>query len=252
MDFLLALVAPVLTKVLYFAYLSGVATAYHLRLGAHKRVKGLPALPPQRHRSRASFGEAKPQVGPARALQLVPALLGALHAASSAAQVAALSMKQPEWPDLCFLECIFMQQAVQENERLSTAPRAPPNDPERQGNIWQRYEQLETTSQELTKVNQQIVYERNKYRKVGFTHPLLIPPVAWQDDERSCVKRHMVTGCVMHACRSARSWRMPCWSWKQPTGPWLLSCPRAPQHGPNRPTCGASSAPLRTSIRQAG
>ena len=56
---------------------------------------------------------------------------------------------------------------IQVNGSAGPVPRAPPNDPERQGNIWQRYEQLESTSQELTKVNQQIVYERNKYRKVG-------------------------------------------------------------------------------------
>ena len=92
MDFLLALVAPILTKVLYFAYLSGVATAYHLRLGNKKRAKGLPVLPPQRLRSRASFGEAKPQVGPTRALQTGPVLLGAI---CSATYTAAARMATP-------------------------------------------------------------------------------------------------------------------------------------------------------------
>ena len=145
-----------------------------------------------------------------------------------------------------------MQQAVQENAGVSTAPRAPPNDPERQGNIWQRYEQLETTSQELTKVNQQIVYERNKYRKVGPTQPLPITPVVCCDVMSRVVMSCLVTWCVVHVCRSARSWRTPCWSWKQSTDPWLPSCPQAPLHGPNPPTCGACSAPLRTSVRQAG
>ena len=60
MDFLLALVAPVLTKVLSFVYLSGVATSFHLRLRGRKQVHGLPPLPSRGLRSRASAGEAKP------------------------------------------------------------------------------------------------------------------------------------------------------------------------------------------------
>ena len=61
MDFLLALVAPVLSKVLYFVYLSGVATSFHLQQNKRKAIRGLPPLPPQRPRSHTSFGEAKPQ-----------------------------------------------------------------------------------------------------------------------------------------------------------------------------------------------
>ena len=158
MDFLLALVAPVLTKVLYFVYLSGVATSFHLRLGRRKQVHGLPPLPSRGLRSRASAGEAKPH---AQVQMQEPQQAGTCSQLSKPA----FSCVKLTGPPFRHWQALMIS-PLQGNGLANTAPRAPPNDPERQGNIWQRYEQLETTSQELTKVNQQIVYERNKYRKV--------------------------------------------------------------------------------------
>lgn len=46
-------------------------------------------------------------------------------------------------------------------------PKAPPNDPQRQGNIWQRYEQLERSAKSLAGANQQMALERAKHQRVG-------------------------------------------------------------------------------------
>ena len=46
-------------------------------------------------------------------------------------------------------------------------PKAPPNDPQRQGNIWHRYEQLEGMTKSLATVNQQMVLEKTKHQRVG-------------------------------------------------------------------------------------
>ena len=45
-------------------------------------------------------------------------------------------------------------------------PKAPPNDPQRQGNIWQRYEQLERSAKSLADVNQQMALEKAKHQRV--------------------------------------------------------------------------------------
>ncbi len=45
-------------------------------------------------------------------------------------------------------------------------PKAPPNDPQRQGNIWHRYEQLESMTKSLAGVNQQMVMEKAKHQRV--------------------------------------------------------------------------------------
>lgn len=45
-------------------------------------------------------------------------------------------------------------------------PKAPPNDPQRQGNIWHRYEQLENMTKSLAGVNQQMVMEKAKHQRV--------------------------------------------------------------------------------------
>lgn len=45
-------------------------------------------------------------------------------------------------------------------------PKAPPNDPQRQGNIWHRYEQLESMTKSLAGVNQQMVLEKTKHQRV--------------------------------------------------------------------------------------
>ena len=76
------------------------------------------------------------------------------------------------------LRTLHMQEVV----NRPVQPKAPPNDPKREGNIWQRYEQLETTSVELAKVNQQIVDERNKYRK-------------------ACASQCYVCACACRTCR---------------------------------------------------
>ena len=52
------------------------------------------------------------------------------------------------------------------NSRRIGLPKAPPNDPQRQGNIWHRYEQLESSTKQLTAVNQQLSDERDQYKKV--------------------------------------------------------------------------------------
>ena len=44
-------------------------------------------------------------------------------------------------------------------------PKAPPNDPQRQGNIWHRYEQLESMTKSLAGVNQQMVLEKTKHQR---------------------------------------------------------------------------------------
>lgn len=46
-------------------------------------------------------------------------------------------------------------------------PKAPPNDPQRQGNIWHRYEQLENVTKSLAGVNQQMVMEKAKHQRVS-------------------------------------------------------------------------------------
>lgn len=46
------------------------------------------------------------------------------------------------------------------------SPKALPNDPQRQGNIWHRYEQLENMTKSLAGVNQQMVMEKAKHQRV--------------------------------------------------------------------------------------
>lgn len=41
-------------------------------------------------------------------------------------------------------------------------PKAPPNDPERHGNIWQRYEELENATQRLDMSNRQLAAEKSR------------------------------------------------------------------------------------------
>ena len=53
-----------------------------------------------------------------------------------------------------------------QNSRGSGDARTLPNDPERQGNIWSRYEQLENSSKALANVNQQLIDERSQRKKV--------------------------------------------------------------------------------------
>ncbi|CAL8464396.1 g3931 [Coccomyxa elongata] len=45
------------------------------------------------------------------------------------------------------------------------SPKALPNDPQRQGNIWHRYEQLENMTKSLAGVNQQMVMEKAKHQR---------------------------------------------------------------------------------------
>lgn len=44
-------------------------------------------------------------------------------------------------------------------------PKSLPNDPQRQGNIWHRYEQLENATRSLSNVNQQLIDERLQHKK---------------------------------------------------------------------------------------
>ena len=46
-------------------------------------------------------------------------------------------------------------------------PKSLPNDPQRQGNIWHRYEQLENATRSLSNVNQQLIDERAQHKKVS-------------------------------------------------------------------------------------
>ena len=64
-----------------------------------------------------------------------------------------------EWASCCL-------QKPASNSRRTALPKAPPNDPQRQGNIWHRYEQLEGSTKQLAAVNQQISDERDQYKKV--------------------------------------------------------------------------------------
>ena len=52
-------------------------------------------------------------------------------------------------------------------------PKAPPNDPQRQGNIWQRYEQLERSAKSLAGANQQMALEKAKHQRVCYILPAL-------------------------------------------------------------------------------
>ena len=45
-------------------------------------------------------------------------------------------------------------------------PRAPPNDPERTGNIWQQHERLQADYQQLLAQNAQLASERTHYQNV--------------------------------------------------------------------------------------
>ena len=45
-------------------------------------------------------------------------------------------------------------------------PRAPPNDPERKGNIWHRYEDLESRTRQLTSANQALFAENARHQRV--------------------------------------------------------------------------------------
>ena len=54
-------------------------------------------------------------------------------------------------------------------------PKAPPNDPQRQGNIWQRYEQLERSAKSLADVNQQMALEKAKHQRVCHILPSWTP-----------------------------------------------------------------------------
>ena len=45
------------------------------------------------------------------------------------------------------------------------------NDPNRQGNIWHRYEQLENATNTLFSVNQQLVEERTRHKQVLSSPP---------------------------------------------------------------------------------
>jgi hypothetical protein len=57
--------------------------------------------------------------------------------------------------------------AVQQGSSGSGDLRTLPNDPERQGNIWSRYEQLENSTKSLSNVNQQLIDERGQRKKVN-------------------------------------------------------------------------------------
>ena len=57
-------------------------------------------------------------------------------------------------------------------------PKAPPNDPQRQGNIWHRYEQLEGMTKSLATVNQQMVLEKTKHQRVSVQFSQPFPPLA--------------------------------------------------------------------------
>lgn len=48
----------------------------------------------------------------------------------------------------------------------SDLPRAPPNDPERSGNIWLQHEQLQLQYQQLLDQNSQMASERTHYQNV--------------------------------------------------------------------------------------
>ena len=50
-------------------------------------------------------------------------------------------------------------------------PRAPPNDPERSGNIWQQHEQLQAQYQQLLDQNTQMASERTHYQNVCLCQP---------------------------------------------------------------------------------
>ena len=54
---------------------------------------------------------------------------------------------------------------------LAGRPKAPPNDPERQGNIWHRYEQLEHATKSLASLNAQLVADKNRHQRVRCGRP---------------------------------------------------------------------------------
>ena len=47
-------------------------------------------------------------------------------------------------------------------------PRAPPNDPERKGNIWHRYEDLQSRTRQLTGANQALFAENARHQRVRY------------------------------------------------------------------------------------
>lgn len=70
-------------------------------------------------------------------------------------------------------------------------PKAPPNDPQRQGNIWHRYEQLEGMTKSLANVNQQMVLEKTKHQRVS-SRPPLVP----------CNANHSIDACALEAAHA--------------------------------------------------
>ncbi len=65
-----------------------------------------------------------------------------------------------------------MSRSTSDCQDEEARPKAPPNDPQRQGNIWHRYEQLEGMTKSLATVNQQMVLEKTKHQRVSapFSH----------------------------------------------------------------------------------
>ncbi len=53
----------------------------------------------------------------------------------------------------------------------SERPKAPPGDPDRQGNIWHRYEQLEHATKSLASLNQQLLNNKNRHQRARPARP---------------------------------------------------------------------------------
>ena len=58
--------------------------------------------------------------------------------------------------------------ALRRPANRAATPKAPPNDPERHGNIWQRYEELERAASDLDASNRHLATERSRAAMVRF------------------------------------------------------------------------------------
>lgn len=67
----------------------------------------------------------------------------------------------------CDNNCYPLMPAVVVQSTSGFMPRAPPNDPERHGNIWQQHERLQADYQQLLDQNTKLASERTHYQNVS-------------------------------------------------------------------------------------
>ena len=68
-------------------------------------------------------------------------------------------------------DCYLLKPAVHVQSTSGYMPRAPPNDPERHGNIWQQHERLQADYQQLLDQNNKLTSERTHYQNVRLFQP---------------------------------------------------------------------------------